>query len=80
MCWLHSREFSRVGGHEQHKSRSTQQPECNIPLIVTTRACRQHRDPLDYRPPYDSMRPFGWLADDSLFIDHIVKLLKSNGS
>ena len=27
-------------------------------IIVTMRACRRHRDPLDYQHPYDSMQRY----------------------
>ncbi len=30
-------------------------------IILTTRACRRHRDPLDYQHPYDSMRRYAEL-------------------
>ena len=59
MGWLHRGEFRRVGGHEQHKWLSTQQPECN-----TSNHCHHeslssgHRDPLDYKHPYDSMQRY----------------------
>ena len=62
MGWFHGGEFSRVGGHEQYKWLGTQQAECNTSNICQQEVCRRHRDPLDYRHPYDSMRRYTELA------------------
>lgn len=36
-------------------------PNATPQIIATTKACRRHRDPLDYQRPYDSMRRYAEL-------------------
>jgi hypothetical protein len=40
---------------------SSQQAECNTSNICQQEVCRRHRDTLDYRHPYDSMRRYAEL-------------------